>query len=1181
MSEVPGSNPPLKYWAFISYSSLDRSVAQWLHRRLEGYSIPKEFRSIQFDDGTVLGPCLRPVFRDRDELSGSANLGPAISKALAQSRYLIVLCSPNSARSVWVNKEIEDFRAMKGSGSILALILAGVPNATSNPVLADELECFPPALRYPEEPLAGDLRKEGDGKERGFLKILSGVAQLDFDVLYRRHERAQRKKQITLATIATAVIVSLAGLSTFALRQKNEAQHQTIVANGREKEAAYERDQAKKTLARFYTERALAGDDPFKSLAWLVKACGIDPSVFSNSHISSRAADWIGPWPAPDLCLGTNIVAKSSLGMNSGLAAHSRMSGKSAIQTGPRSWNLIDWKSKCLVESFEFGELIESIEHRSDEDFFTVVGRSGFEIRSWSDGRMLFRHSEASSGLEISPVAGGIFFAVYDYNEKATQFGFVERENGDFIERKIGKLRGECDRIAGSVSPKSQSIFTIVEAGQGAPRSLRGFVRSTSRGRWSETVVDAAEFSPMYFADAPGLPTDRLLITQADKRPTLLFRPEDLSFIELTAPVHLTAFAQETGSDSPLTIVTRSLENGRGCEILRRSMKSGEERLLLSGPNLQGATLCQQSRSVAAWDDEKSELVWCSLDGETVTFPFHPPPHWPSFSVSDLSELSPQLLLINAYSGNRRIFFLADLSAKGENVFYFGSAPAFETCLDAVHSDSGYAATCLTHNGSSVSYFDNLLTIPKALVNQPSRIWQAPGEVGWLGITDDGKETALVTRNENDQRELALVFPECAKPSWHKSSWTGSPTMTSSESTSMLPQGGMAVISDGKIQQIDSNGNLVRNMESNFAVPIQSRDEHAILRQAEGDLSLTDISGKLTHWNIPFAGIIQGVNYSEQTDRILILSSDLSLALLGDPEKFTLSLSLVNPKDGARTAASFERSGEDTEVFSAYGSSFRLLPGKEPRVLVILGSKGGVSEGLILEPSGSELHETLRWQIDTSGISETCITLPDGSFITRELIPGEPVSRLSHYEKQQGEWKAKPLPISSSDQIIRIFPSMEGNACVILLENSGILYNLSDHSQIGGDLKMSGDDSMISSANDLLWAASGENFYLSGGNSIHEFSASTGLHLRQLNAHNRNGNENQRPELNHVTISPDGRWLSSSDSLGKIVTSLIWQTPPSLESLESKSNNLGGLRISKNDDIEAWLPPAFPPGRIK
>ena len=219
------------YWAFISYSSLDAKWGKWLHKRLENYSIPEEFQGLKLEDGTTIGKNLRPVFRDRDELAGSAELGAVIEEALSQSRFLIVLCSPNSAKSKWVNKEIEDFRSIHGDGKVLALIVDGEPNATANPEFDDALECFPPSLRYPLEPLAGDLRPEADGKERGFLKILAGIADIGFDDLYRRHERAQRKRRLLLATIATAIIAALAGLSGFAFNQKSIAEAQTIISN--------------------------------------------------------------------------------------------------------------------------------------------------------------------------------------------------------------------------------------------------------------------------------------------------------------------------------------------------------------------------------------------------------------------------------------------------------------------------------------------------------------------------------------------------------------------------------------------------------------------------------------------------------------------------------------------------------------------------------------------------------------------------------------------------------------------------------------------------------------------------------------------------------------------------------------------------------------------------------------
>ena len=190
---------------------------------------------MKFEDGEVLGDRLRPIFRDRDELSSSQELGPRLTEALAQSRYLIVICSPNSASSQWVNKEIADFREVSPDGRVLALILDGEPNATTRADVDSALECFPPELRLPFEPLAGDLRKEGDGKERGFLKVLAGVAQVGFDEIYTRHLRAQRKTLLYSIGIISAVIAVLIGISVYAYQQTEIANSQTQVAEAQTK----------------------------------------------------------------------------------------------------------------------------------------------------------------------------------------------------------------------------------------------------------------------------------------------------------------------------------------------------------------------------------------------------------------------------------------------------------------------------------------------------------------------------------------------------------------------------------------------------------------------------------------------------------------------------------------------------------------------------------------------------------------------------------------------------------------------------------------------------------------------------------------------------------------------------------------------------------------------------------
>ena len=110
-----------EYYAFISYKREDEKWAKWLAQKLENYHLPTTL------NGKELPKNLRPVFRDTDELS-AGNLPKQIYHALSVSNNLIVICSPRSAQSEWVNKEIKDFIAIKGgkSDNIYPFIIAAV-----------------------------------------------------------------------------------------------------------------------------------------------------------------------------------------------------------------------------------------------------------------------------------------------------------------------------------------------------------------------------------------------------------------------------------------------------------------------------------------------------------------------------------------------------------------------------------------------------------------------------------------------------------------------------------------------------------------------------------------------------------------------------------------------------------------------------------------------------------------------------------------------------------------------------------------------------------------------------------------------------------------------------------------------------------------------------------------------
>src|SRR5688572_19879526 len=116
-----GDRGAARYAAFLSYSHKDAAAARWLHRKLETYRIPRRLVGTEGDRGTVPAR-LTPIFRDREELPAAGDLSEKVRAALAASDNLIILCSPNSAASPWVAKEISAFRGLHPGKPVFAAI---------------------------------------------------------------------------------------------------------------------------------------------------------------------------------------------------------------------------------------------------------------------------------------------------------------------------------------------------------------------------------------------------------------------------------------------------------------------------------------------------------------------------------------------------------------------------------------------------------------------------------------------------------------------------------------------------------------------------------------------------------------------------------------------------------------------------------------------------------------------------------------------------------------------------------------------------------------------------------------------------------------------------------------------------------------------------------------------------
>lgn len=188
------------YDAFISYSHKDLEWGRRLQRELEGYRLPRELRREKNRNVRL------KIFRDQTDLAG-AELKESLTRELERSRFLIVICSPASAASRWVDDEIRTFCAMGRANRVIPFIIDGEPMSDR-----PELECFPPALREMEdaEPLGVSILEIG--RHKAMLKTVSVLLDVRFDRLVNREKQRRRKTILTIASGALAVAAVVGGL---------------------------------------------------------------------------------------------------------------------------------------------------------------------------------------------------------------------------------------------------------------------------------------------------------------------------------------------------------------------------------------------------------------------------------------------------------------------------------------------------------------------------------------------------------------------------------------------------------------------------------------------------------------------------------------------------------------------------------------------------------------------------------------------------------------------------------------------------------------------------------------------------------------------------------------------------------------------------------------------------------
>lgn len=198
-----------KYFAFISYNSRDTEWGKRVQKKLEGYKMPSTLCS---QNNWKRKP-LKPIFFAPTDIQ-PGGLTEELQERLEASKNLIVICSPNSAQSQWVGKEIEFFHNLGRTKQIHFFIVDGIPYS-GNP----DTECFNPVVNLLGLPeiLGANIHEKiyrwpWLNRERAYVQLITKLLGVEFDAIWQRHKRLLVQRAITWGIGILVVLASFLGV---------------------------------------------------------------------------------------------------------------------------------------------------------------------------------------------------------------------------------------------------------------------------------------------------------------------------------------------------------------------------------------------------------------------------------------------------------------------------------------------------------------------------------------------------------------------------------------------------------------------------------------------------------------------------------------------------------------------------------------------------------------------------------------------------------------------------------------------------------------------------------------------------------------------------------------------------------------------------------------------------------
>jgi WD40 repeat protein len=230
------ADKPFEYDAFLSYAHRDRQVTTAIQKGL--HQIGRRVGQLR---------ALR-VFRDDTNLAASPDLWGKIVEALDRSGHMIVVLSPQSATSHWVNEEISHWLGHRGCEQLLLVLAEGQLQWDETGRRFDPAgsSAAPPALTQPgslpSEPLYIDVSDEAPW-DLGSLPFRDKVTALAApvhgkpkdqlagdDLREQRRFRRLRAAAIAGLGVLTVLAVVAAGVAVVQRQQAISRLHDAVAA---------------------------------------------------------------------------------------------------------------------------------------------------------------------------------------------------------------------------------------------------------------------------------------------------------------------------------------------------------------------------------------------------------------------------------------------------------------------------------------------------------------------------------------------------------------------------------------------------------------------------------------------------------------------------------------------------------------------------------------------------------------------------------------------------------------------------------------------------------------------------------------------------------------------------------------------------------------------------------------